>query len=61
MNIFLKLKFAEDDKGKIHIFTEMPNEDNDGFFITSNQQKGLFFLLDALKETISKNDLESLK
>ena len=51
----------EDDKGKIHMFTDFLNQDKDGFFVTINQQKGMFMLLEKLIESLKKNDLESLK
>ena len=61
MQPFFKIRFMEDDKGKIHMLTDFLNQDKDGFFVTINQQKGMFMLLEKLIETLKKNDLESLK
>jgi len=58
---FFKIRFAEDEKGKIHMFTDFLKQDKDGFFVTNNQQNGMFMLLEGLIETLKKNDLESLK
>jgi len=61
MDTFFKIEFKEDDKGLIHIFTDMLNQDKDGYFLTTNQAKGMFMLLHELEKTIRDNDLESLK
>ena len=60
-NEFCKLRFTEDKNGNVHIYTEFPNEDMDGFFLTSNQVKGMFILLEKFKETVFKSSLESGK
>jgi len=61
MNEFFTVRFCEDNKGKIHIFTTMSQKDLDGYFLTGNQKHGMMFLIDKLKDTINNNSLEDLK
>ena len=61
MKDFFKIRFAEDEKGHIHIFTDILNKDDTGFFFTMPQYVGIFALLDQLKKTIKDNVMEDSK
>lgn len=61
MNKFFVASFYEADNGKIHVYTSFLNKDEDGYFITNKQKKGVFLLLDKIKEAIEENNMELLK
>jgi len=61
MKAFFKIKFSEDNHGKIHLVYDLLQKDRDGFYLTLPQKKSVLLLLDMVIRTLNDNDLESLK
>lgn len=61
MKDFLKIRFAQDKEGMIHIYTDILQTDADGYYLTGNQKRGVFVLLEKFMQGIRDNALEDLK